>query len=307
MNLEKEIKQLKEEKDAVILAHFYQDLAIQDIADYCGDSLYLAKKAQETSAKLIVFAGVHFMAETAKILNPEKKVLVPDLDASCFLADDCTATDFKKFIDNYPEHIVLSSINCNAEIKAMSDFVCTSYNAVEVVNKIPKHKKILFAPDKNLGNYLIKETGRDMILWNGSCLVHEAFYFNKILDLVVEYPYAQLIAHPESDAEVLKIAHFVGTASKLLNYVKQSEHDEFITAAEPEILQEIQKLVPHKKLIPAPIQDGYSCACRECHFMKMNTLQKLYDCLKNEAPEIQLNPEISIKAGVPLKEMMSYN
>ncbi|WP_322965231.1 quinolinate synthase NadA [Psychroflexus curvus] len=307
MNLKKEIKQLKQEKDAVILAHYYQDPAIQDIADYCGDSLELAKKAQETSAKLIVFAGVHFMAETAKILNPSKKVLVPDLDAGCSLADDCNATDFKKFIDNYPEHLILASINCSAEIKAMSDLVCTPSNALEVVNRIPKHKKILFAPDEHLGNYLIKETGRDMIVWNGSCLVHEAFYFNKILDLVVEYPYAQLIAHPESDAEVLRIAHFVGTTSKLLNFVKQDEHHEFIVAAETEILQELQRLVPHKKLIPVPIQDDISCACRECDFMKLNTLQKLYDCLKNEDPEIKLHHEVAHKAAVPLKEMMSLH
>lgn len=305
MNLKKEIKELKEEKDAVILAHYYQDPAIQDIADHVGNSLELTKKAQETSAKLIVFAGVHFMAETAKILNPSKKVLVPDLEAGCSLADDCTATDFKRFVNKYPGHIVITSINCSAEIKAMSDLVCTSYNALEVVNSIPKDKKIVFAPDKKLGNYLIKETGRDMILWNGSCLAHEAFYFNKILDLIVEYPYAQIIAHPKSDAEILKIAHFVGTTSKLLKYVKQMEYQEFIIAVETKTLQEMQRLVPHKKLIPAPIQDNISCACRECDFMKLNTLQKLYDSLKNEKPEIQLNHEIAHKAAVPLKEMLS--
>ncbi|NEV93710.1 quinolinate synthase NadA [Psychroflexus sp. YR1-1] len=305
MNLRKEIKQLKEEKNAVILAHYYQDPSIQDIADHVGNSLELAKKAQETSAKLIVFAGVHFMAETAKILNPSKKVLVPDLEAGCSLADDCKATDFKKFIDNYPEHLILASINCNAEIKAMSDLVCTSSNALEVVNSIPKHKKILFAPDEHLGNYLIKETGRDIILWDGSCLPHEAFYYNKILDLIMEYPYVQIIAHPDSDAEILKIAHFVGTTSKLLKYVKQMEYQEFIIAVEAEILQEMQRLVPHKKLIPAPIQDNISCACRACDFMKLNTLQKLYDCLKNEKPEVQLNHEIAYKAALPLQEMLS--
>lgn len=306
MDLEKKIKQLKEEKNAIILAHYYQDASIQDVADFIGDSLDLAKKARETSAEIIVFAGVYFMAETAKILNSEKKVLLPDLRAGCSLADACLPVDFEKFIAMYPEHKVVTYINCSAEVKAMSDYVCTSSNAIDMINAIPKHEKIIFAPDKNLGQYLIKETGREMILWNGICVVHEAFCYDKILDLIVKYPYAQIIAHPESDAEILKIAHFVGSTSKLLNYVKQDEHNVFIIGTEAGILHQMQKEVPHKKLIPAPIQEDNTCACSECAFMKMNTLEKLYRCLLNETPSIQLDAEVIRKALIPLEKMMRY-
>ncbi len=306
MNLSNKIQKLKFKKNAVILAHYYQEESIQDIADHIGDSLELAKRAQETSADVIVFAGVYFMAETAKILNPNKKVLIPDLSAGCSLADSCTAKDFKKFILANPDHKVVTYINCSAEIKAMSDYVCTSSNAIEVINSLPKNEKIIFAPDKNLGAYLIKETGRKILLWDGTCVVHEAFCYDKILDLMVEYPYAQIIAHPESEAEILKIAHFIGSTSKLLKYVKEDKHEVFIIGTEAGILHQMQKKVPHKKLIPAPIQEDNSCACSKCAFMKVNTLKKLYWCLKKEAPEIRLDKSTAQKALKPLQKMLDY-
>ncbi|MGX1023722.1 quinolinate synthase NadA [Flavobacterium sp. CS20] len=306
MNIPTEIQNLKSKKNAVILAHYYQNESIQDIADYIGDSLELAKKAQETSAEIIVFAGVHFMAETAKILNPQKKVLLPDLNAGCSLADSCLTKDFKKFIEAHPDHKVVTYINCSAEIKAMSDYVCTSSNAIDVIKSLPKQDKIIFAPDKNLGDYLIKETGRKMLLWNGTCVVHEAFCYDKILDLTIEYPDAQIIAHPESKTEILKIAHFIGSTSKLLKYVKEDSHKVFIVGTEAGILHQMQKEVPDKKLIPAPIQEDNTCACSECAFMKVNTLEKLYLCLKNETPEINLDATIAQKALTPLKKMLSY-
>lgn len=306
MNLEKKIKQLKEEKNAVVLAHYYQDASIQNVADFIGDSLDLAKKAQKTSAEIIVFAGVYFMAETAKILNPSKKVLLPDLEAGCSLADHCTAEKFTDFIKQYPNHVKVTYINCSAEIKAMSDFVCTSSNAIDVINSIPKNRPILFAPDRNLGHYLMHETQREMVLWDGSCIVHEAFCFNKILDLVVSYPNAKIIAHPESEAHLLEIAHFIGSTSKLLHFVKDNPSEIFIVATEAGILHKMQELVPNKKLIPAPIQEDNFCACSECAFMKMNTLEKLYRCLLNETPSIQLDTELIKKASVPLEKMMSY-
>ena len=299
-----EIKRLKKEKNAVILAHYYQEEAIQSIADYLGDSLYLAKQAEKVKADIIVFAGVHFMAETAKIVNPSKKVLLPDLKAGCSLADSCPPIDFKAFKAKYPEAIVVTYINCSAEIKALSDIVCTSSNAVEIINSIPKDQQIIFAPDKNLGRYLIKETGRDMILWNGACIVHEAFSFEKIVQLAKEHPKAKFIAHPESESQVLDIAHYIGSTSGLLNFVQEDLSDTFIVATEAGILTEMQKRCPSKHFIPAPVEDD-TCACSECAFMKLNTMEKLYRCLKNETPEISLDESLMEKARLPIERMLA--
>ena len=299
-----EIKRLKKEKNAVILAHYYQEEAIQSIADYLGDSLYLAKQAEKVKADIIVFAGVHFMAETAKIVNPSKKVLLPDLKAGCSLADSCPPIDFKAFKAKYPEAIVVTYINCSAEIKALSDIVCTSSNALEIINSIPKDQQIIFAPDKNLGRYLIKETGRDMILWDGACIVHEAFSFEKIVQLAKEHPKAKFIAHPESESQVLDIAHYIGSTSGLLNFVQEDLSDTFIVATEAGILTEMQKRCPSKHFIPAPVEDD-TCACSECAFMKLNTMEKLYRCLKNETPEISLDESLMEKARLPIERMLA--
>jgi len=299
-----EIKRLKKEKNAVILAHYYQEEAIQSIADYLGDSLYLAKQAEKVKADIIVFAGVHFMAETAKIVNPSKKVLLPDLKAGCSLADSCPPIDFKAFKAKYPEAIVVTYINCSAEIKALSDIVCTSSNAVEIINSIPKDQQIIFAPDKNLGRYLIKETGRDMILWDGACIVHEAFSFEKIVQLAKEHPKAKFIAHPESESQVLDIAHYIGSTSGLLNFVQEDLSDTFIVATEAGILTEMQKRCPSKHFIPAPVEDD-TCACSECAFMKLNTMEKLYRCLKDETPEISLDESLMEKARLPIERMLA--
>ena len=304
MDYVKEISHLKKEKNAVILAHYYQEEAIQNIADFLGDSLYLAKMAEKVQADIIVFAGVHFMAETAKIINPQKKVLLPDLNAGCSLADSCPPVDFKSFKQQYPEAIVVTYINCSAEIKALSDIVCTSSNAIEVIKSIPEDKPIIFAPDKNLGRYLIRETGRDMILWDGSCIVHEAFSFDKIVTLAKQYPKAKFIAHPESESQVLDIAHYIGSTSGLLSFVEENSCDTFIVATEAGILHEMQKRCPTKQFIPAPVEDD-SCACSECAFMKLNTMEKLYNCLKNETPEIQLDQELMEKARLPIERMLS--
>ena len=299
-----EIKRLKKEKNAVILAHYYQEEAIQSIADYLGDSLYLAKQAEKVKADIIVFAGVHFMAETAKIVNPSKKVLLPDLKAGCSLADSCPPIDFKAFKAKYPKAIVVTYINCSAEIKALSDIVCTSSNAVEIINSIPKEQQIIFAPDKNLGRYLIKETGRDMILWDGACIVHEAFSFEKIVQLAKEHPKAKFIAHPESESQVLDIAHYIGSTSGLLNFVQEDLSDTFIVATEAGILTEMQKRCPSKHFIPAPVEDD-TCACSECAFMKLNTMEKLYRCLKDETPEISLDESLMEKARLPIERMLA--
>lgn len=302
-----EIVRLKKEKNAVLLAHYYQEPDIQDLADFVGDSLGLSRKAAETGADIIVFAGVHFMAETAKIINPTKKVILPDLDAGCSLADSAPADKFKAFVDAHPDHIVVTYINCTAEIKAMSDIICTSSNAVDIINSIPKDQKIICAPDRNLGEYLIQQTGRDMVLWDGACMVHEAFAMDKILDLHKENPKAKFIAHPESQQQVLRVASFVGSTEKLLNFVQADEADEFIVATEAGILHEMQKRVPNKKLIPAPAKEDNTCACSECPYMKMNTLEKLYLCLKNETPEIDVPEEIRKKALVPLQRMFELS
>ena len=303
LDLSTEIKRLKKKKNAVLLAHYYQDGVIQELADYLGDSLYLAQVAEKVSNKTIVFAGVHFMAETAKIINPNKKVLLPDLKAGCSLADSCPPIDFKKFIDQYPGAHVVTYINCSAEIKALSTIVCTSSNARRVIESIPEEETIIFAPDKNLGNYLIKETGRDMILWDGSCIVHEAFSFERIVTLSKSYPNAKFIAHPESESQVLEIADYIGSTSGLLNYVQENSATEFIVATEAGILYEMEKRCPKKMFIPAPIQDE-TCACSECAFMKLNTLEKLYLCLEHEKPEIKLSNKLIEKARLPIIKML---
>lgn len=306
-NLQQELLRLKKEKNAVILAHYYQEPEIQEVADFIGDSLELAKKAAQTSAEIIVFAGVHFMAETAKILNPSKKVLLPDLNAGCSLAESCPPEDFRKLREKYPDHTVVTYINCSAEIKTMSDIVCTSSNAEKIINSIPQNKPIIFAPDKNLGSYLMKKTGRKMLLWDGACIVHEAFSLEKLLKLYKEHPSAMIIAHPESEDHILKVANYIGSTSGMLNYVKDSDHDTFIVATEAGILHQMQKEVPNKTLIPAPAKEDNTCACSECAFMKMNTLQKLYNCLKNEEPEIILENDLMKKALLPIKRMLELS
>jgi quinolinate synthase len=302
----KEIKKLRKKKNAVILAHYYQEDAIQDIADFVGDSLALAQKAATTDADIIVFAGVHFMAETAKILNPTKKVLLPDLKAGCSLADSCPPSEFAAFKKKYPNHIVVSYVNTSAEIKALTDIVCTSSNAEKIINSIPIDKPIIFAPDRNLGAWLIKKTGRDMLLWDGACMVHEAFSIEKILNLYAENPDAEIIAHPESEAHLLKVAKYVGSTSGLLNYVQQSEAKKFIVATEVGILHKMRQLAPNKILIPAPVDDD-SCNCSECFYMKMNTMKKLYLCLKYELPFVEVEPELSKKALVSIERMLEIS
>ena len=299
-----EIILLKQKKKAVILAHYYQNSEIQELADYLGDSLYLAQCAKKVTSDIIVLAGVHFMGETAKIINPKKKVLVPDLKAGCSLSDSCPPDEFKKYIGNHPDHNVVTYINCSAEIKALSTIVCTSSNAKKVINSIPENEKIIFAPDKNLGKYLIKETGRDMKLWNGSCIVHEAFSLEKIINLIKKYPQAKFIAHPESESPVLEIANFIGSTSELLNFVQKDLSDTYIVATENGILHEMKKKCPNKEFIPAPVDDD-TCACSECSFMKMNTLEKLYLCLLNESPEIILPNEILDKSIIPIEKMLA--
>ena len=304
--LSKDIEKLKREKNAVILAHYYQEEAIQEVADYLGDSLYLAQQAAKVENDIIVFAGVHFMAETAKIINPTKKVLLPDLKAGCSLADSCPPEDFAAFKSKHSDALVVSYINCSAKVKTLSDLVCTSSNAKKIIESIPKERKIIFAPDKNLGAYLNKETGRNMILWDGSCIVHEAFSFEKILSLVKNYPKAKFIAHPESESPILDIAHFIGSTSELLNFIQKDDAQEFIVATEAGILFEMQKRCPEKIFIPAPVEDD-TCACSECAFMKLNTLEKLYNCLNEETPEIQLDSNLMDAARVPINRMLELS
>ncbi|MBB4804629.1 quinolinate synthase [Flavobacterium nitrogenifigens] len=305
--LRQEITRLKAEKNAVILAHYYQNEEIQEIADFIGDSLELSKKAQNTNADVIVFAGVHFMAETAKILNPNKKVLLPDWDAGCSLADGCDPKYFKLFKKQYPNHIVVTYINCSAEIKAMSDLVCTSANAKKIIGSIPETQKIIFAPDENLGNYLKKETKRDLVLWKGSCVVHEAFSLDKLIEIYNKNPKAKIAAHPESESHILKVAHYIGSTSGIINFIKTDPAAVFIVATEAGILHELSKAVPDKTLIPAPSTEDNSCACSECAFMKMNTLEKLYLCLKNESPEMKISEELRIEALKPIERMLELS
>ena len=300
------IKKLKKEKNAVILAHYYQDDAIQEVADYLGDSLYLAQQAAKVENDIIVFAGVHFMAETAKIINPSKKVLLPDLKAGCSLADSCPPDDFAAFKAIHPDALVVSYINCSAEVKMLSDLVCTSSNAKKIIESIPKDQKIIFAPDKNLGAYLNKETGRNMVLWQGSCIVHEAFSFEKIIPLIKSYPNAKFIAHPESESPVLDIAHYIGSTSGLLDFVQKDKAKEYIVATEAGILYEMQKRCPKKTFIPAPVEDD-TCACSECAFMKLNTLEKLYRCLLNESPEVKMDKKLMDGARIPIQRMFELS
>jgi quinolinate synthase len=294
LDLISEIKRLKKDKNAVLLAHYYQDGPIQDLADYVGDSLGLSQEAARTEAEVIVFAGVHFMAETAKILNPGKKVLLPDLKAGCSLADSCPPKLFAKFKENYPDHWVVSYINCTADLKTMTDICCTSTNAIEIIESIPKDQKIIFAPDRNLGKYLMHKTGRDMVLWNGACMVHEIFSREKIQSLLEQHPDAELIAHPECEEAILDKAHYIASTTGLLNYTKKSQAQTFVVATEPGILHQMKKLSPGKVFIPAPPQNN--CACNDCPHMKRNTLEKLYNCLRYELPEIHLEDRI-LKEG----------
>lgn len=301
VDLEEEILRLKRKRNAVILAHFYQESEIQDLADHVEDSLGLARRAQETNADVIVFAGVHFMAETAKVLNPTKKVVIPDLEAGCSLADSCPPDQFASFKAKHPGHIVISYINCTAAIKGLSDIICTSSNAEKIVRQIPKDQPIIFAPDRNLGNYLIKKTGRPMVLWNGTCMVHEIFSERKIIQLKVQNPEALVIAHPECEPPVLAHADFVGSTSKLLQFVQENPAQEFIVVTESGILHQMEKQVPQKKLIPAPPNN--SCACNECPHMKKNTLEKLYLCLRDLKPEVTMPEEVRLAALKPLQRM----
>lgn len=305
LDLFHEIERLKKEKNAVVLAHYYQEPDIQDVADYIGDSLGLAQQAEKTKAAMIVFAGVHFMAETAKILNPEKKVLLPDLNAGCSLADSAPPELFRKFRERYPGHIVISYINCSAGIKALSDIICTSSNAPFIVQSVPKDQPIIFAPDKNLGNYLIKKTGRDMVLWNGACMVHEIFSLNKIMRLKVRHPNAKLIAHPECEEAILRIADFVGSTTGLLHFTEKDLNKEYIVATETGILHQMQKSSPHKTFIPAPPTN--SCACNDCPHMKLNTLEKLYLCMEYELPQIIMDEQIRLAARKPIERMLEIS
>ena len=295
LDLFEEIERLKKEKNAIILAHYYQEAEIQDIADYIGDSLGLSQKAASTDADIIVFAGVHFMAETAKMLSPEKKVLLPDLKAGCSLADSCPPELFRKFKAKYPDHVVVSYINCTAELKTLTDVCCTSTNAVHIIESIPEDQPIIFAPDINLGRYLVKKTGRDMVLWNGSCMVHEIFSHEKITKLMLRHPKAKFIAHPECEAHILEQADYIGSTSGLLRYTQENPATEFIVATEAGIIHQMQKASPGKTFIPAPPNN--TCACNECPHMKRNTMEKLYLCMKHELPEIIL-PEWVIEQGV---------
>ncbi len=305
--LVEEINRLRKEKNAVILAHYYQQPDIQDIADFVGDSLELSKKAAGTDADIIVFAGVHFMAETAKILNPEKTVLLPDLKAGCSLADGCLPEDFKKMKARYPDHKVVTYINCSAEIKTLSDVVCTSSNAKKIIESFPEDQPIIFAPDRNLGKYLRRETKRDLVLWDGSCVVHEAFSLDKVVALYKQYPGAEFVAHPESESAILEIANYIGSTSGMINYIKNSETKTFIVATEAGILHQLSKLVPDKTLIPAPAFEDNTCACSECAFMKLNTLEKLYQCLKNNSPQITIPDQIRQQALIPIRRMLELS
>jgi quinolinate synthase len=299
------IQKLKREMNAVILAHYYQEPDIQDIADYIGDSLGLSQQAAKTDADVIVFAGVHFMAETAKILNPNKLVLLPDLAAGCSLADSCPPEAFAAFKASHPDHLVISYINCTAEIKAMSDIICTSSNAVQIVRQIPKDQPIIFAPDRNLGRYVIEQTGRDLLLWEGSCIVHETFSEKKIVQLKIQHPEAEVLAHPECEPSVLRHANYIGSTTALLKYCQQSNAETFIVATEPGIIHQMQKEAAHKRFIPAPPTNN--CNCNECPFMRLNTLEKLYWAMKNRTPEITMSQGIRLAALRPLQRMLEMS
>lgn len=305
INRTEEILELKRKKNAVILAHYYQESEIQDVADFIGDSLELSRKAKQTEADIILFAGVHFMAETAKILNPGKKVLIPDLNAGCSLSDATPPPMFKKFREQYPDHLAITYINCSAGVKALSDIICTSSNAVKIVSQIPPDQKILFSPDRNLGKWVIKQTGRDMMLWEGSCIVHETFSHEKLLRLKADAPQAKIIAHPECETGILKEADFIGSTSALLNFIKTDEATEYLIATEPGIIHQMQKSRPEKKFIPVPPEQD--CPCNKCPHMKLNTMEKVYLALRDEQPEILLDEEIIRKALIPIERMLEMS
>jgi len=305
LDLVAEINRLKAEKNAVILAHYYQNADIQDIADYIGDSLGLAQQAQRSQADIILFAGVHFMAETAKILNPMRKVLIPDLKAGCSLSDSCPPALFSIFKEKHPDHKVISYINCSAEIKALSDVICTSSNAMKIVSSFPPSQPLIFAPDKNLGAYINRMTGRQMLLWNGACMVHEIFSEQKLLKLKMQWPEAQIIAHPECEANVLRHADFIGSTTGLLKYVQKSDRQEFIVVTESGVIHQMQKATPLKKFIPAPPTSN--CACNECPYMRLNTLEKVYLTMKNRTPEIILDETIRQAALKPMQRMLEMS
>jgi len=305
LDLFSEIEKLKKKKNAIILAHYYQEPDIQDVADFIGDSLGLAQHAEKTTADIIVFAGVHFMAETAKILNPQKKVLLPDLNAGCSLSDSAPPALFKLFKDKYPDHLVITYINCSAGIKALSDIICTSSNAEKIIESLPKDQKIIFAPDRNLGAYLNKKTDRNMLLWNGACMVHEIFSLEKITRLKIRHPNALVIAHPECEAPVLAIADYIGSTTGLLKFSQQSSSTEFIVATETGILHQMQKESPDKVFIPAPPNN--SCACNDCPHMKLNTLEKLYLCMEYELPEITMDENLRLLARKPIDRMLEIS
>jgi quinolinate synthase len=304
-DLFQEIERLKREKNAIILAHYYQEPDIQDVADYIGDSLGLAQQAAGTDADLIVFAGVHFMAETAKILNPGKKVLLPDLKAGCSLADSAPAGPFRVFKESHPDHVVISYINCSAEIKALSDIICTSSNAEKIIESVPLDRPIIFAPDKNLGAYLRKKIGRDMVLWNGACMVHEIFSVEKITRLKVRHPEAKIIAHPECEEAVLRVADFIGSTTQLLKFTQKDPGQSYIVATETGILHQMQKASPLKTFIPAPPTNN--CACNDCPHMKLNTLEKVYLCMEYELPEIEMEETLRIAARKPIERMLEIS
>lgn len=303
MNLRDRVRELKKQRNAVLLAHYYQQGEIQDLADYVGDSLGLSQQAAKTQAEVIVFAGVHFMAETAKVLNPDKPVIIPDLAAGCSLADHCPADKFKAFLDNYPNRYVISYVNCSAEVKALSDILCTSSNAERVVATAPESSKIIFAPDKHLGSYLIKKTGRDMVLWDGSCIVHETFSHKKLVQLKARYPEALITAHPECPANILEMANHVGSTSAIIDFVTKSKARQFIIVTEPGVMHEIKKRNPEKELIPAPPESG--CSCNECPYMRLNTLEKLVTCMESMQPQVNLSADIISRARIPLERMLA--
>ncbi|NLI37457.1 MAG: quinolinate synthase NadA [Bacteroidales bacterium] len=301
------IARLRKEKDALILAHYYQTGDIQDIADYVGDSLALARKAAQTDARIIVMCGVHFMGETAKILCYDRKVLVPDMNAGCSLADSCPTDSFKTFVEAHPGYKVLSYVNTTAAVKALTDVVVTSGNAIQIVESFPKEEKIIFGPDKNLGNYINAVTGRSMLLWDGACHVHAQFSIEGIVNLKKQYPQALVLVHPECKAPVIALADIVGSTAKLIKEAEKSEAKEFIVATEWGILHELTKRCPNKTFIPAPPDDNQTCGCSECNFMKLNTIEKVYNCLLNETPEIQVDKEIAEKAIVPIRRMLEIS
>jgi quinolinate synthase len=304
-DIAQKLNDLKTKKNAIILAHYYQVPEIQDVADYIGDSLGLAQKAVETNADMIVFAGVHFMAETAKILNPTKKVLLPDLEAGCSLADSCPPDKFADFKAKYPDHIVISYINCSAAIKTMSDVICTSGNAVKIVESFPRDQKIIFAPDKNLGGYINSVTGRNMVLWDGTCEVHDILSTEAVINLKIANPDAKLIAHPECKAPVLELADFVGSTTAMLNFTRKDDSKKYIVATETGILHQMRKDSPDKEFLIVPTDE--TCSCNDCHYMKMNTMQKLNDCMENEVPEITLPADVIEKARLPIERMLDIS